>query len=198
MRALLQVTGALVLTATMTAGHADAVGVSGTVRDVAVIQDGAGSTRILFRASSAVSDLSEAIVSKAHLTITTTGIADARTLRVRVYPVTTVGWNPLGVSWTGWSRPGGDYDEELFASAELDFARGGATASFDVTAILKEVLESGMTADGFLLTVDPADGTGIASGDLTRFGTLAAATLDVQYRRVPAALVAREGRSPGS
>jgi hypothetical protein len=163
-----------------------------------VIQDAAGSARILFRAPSTISDLSEAIVSKAHLTITTTGIAEARTLRVRVYPVTAVGWNPLGVSWTGWTRPGGDYDEELFASAELDFARGGATASFDVTAILKEVLESGMAADGFLLTVDPADGTGIASDDLTRFGTLSTATLDVQYRRVPAAQLAREGRSPGS
>jgi hypothetical protein len=198
MRALLRVTVALFLTVSLNAADAHAAGVRGAVRDVAVIQDGAGSARILFRASSTISDLSEAIVSKAHLAITTTGAAEARALRVRVYSVTTVGWNSLGATWTGWSGPGGDYDEELFASAELDFARGGATATFDVTAILKEVLESGMTADGFLLTVDPADGTGIASGDLTRFGTLSTATLDVQYRKVPGALLAREGRAPGS
>jgi len=191
MRGLLWVTGALLVAASIYGNDASAAGVRGAVRDVAVIQDGAGSARILFRASTAVSDLSEAIISKAHLTIATTGLPDARTLRVRVYPLTAVGWSPLGASWSGWTRPGGDYDEELFASAELDLAGGGATATFDVTAILKEVVEEGLTADGFLLTVDPVAGTGISVADLTRFGTLTGATFDVSYRNVPAALLSR-------
>jgi hypothetical protein len=162
------------------------------------MQDGAGSSRIVFRASSSVTGLTDAIVSKALLTVATTGAPESRRARVRVYPVTAVGWNPAGVTWSGWSRPGGDYDEELFASAELDFTRGAATAVFDVTAIVKEVLESGMTADGFLLTADPVEGAGIPLADAARFGTLSSATLDVTYHRVPAALLARERARAGS
>lgn len=189
MRAFLAIVSAAAMSTPATAVHA--AGLRGAVRDVAVMQDGAGSARIVFRAATSVSGLSEAILSRAQLTVTTSGVAGARILRVRIYPVTTVGWSPLGVSWTAWARPGGDYDEELFASAELDFTRGSATATFDVTAILKEVLESGMTADGFLLTVDPADGTGIGVTDLPRFGTLAGATFDLSYRHMPAGLLSR-------
>jgi hypothetical protein len=86
---------------------------------------------------------------------------------------------------------GGDFDEELFATADVDLSRGPASAVFDVTTILKEVLESGMTADGFLLTVDPVDGAGIPVTDLTRFGALATATFDVHYRPLPPGLVAK-------
>jgi hypothetical protein len=161
------------------------------VQDFTVIQDGRGSARILFRAGPAVAGLTNTSISHASLTFTTAGTPDTRRLRLRIYPVTTA-WSALGVSWTtGWNRAGGDYDEEIFTAADLDLSSGTATAVFDVTGILKEVLESGMTADGFILTVDPVGGVGVSVADLTRFGTLGTASFDVRYRNVPPGRLSR-------
>ncbi|HMB69182.1 MAG TPA: hypothetical protein VKU85_07710 [bacterium] len=174
------------------AAGAVAANLTDGVRDVTVIQDASGNGRILFRAGNVLSGLTEAAVSKALLTVSMSGEASARTLPLRVHPVTTESWTAGSVDWTaGWSRAGGDFDDEVFA-AEVNLARGGAAVVFDVTAILKEVIEAGMTADGFLLTVDPATGIGIPSADLGRFGTLSGATLEVTYRPLPAGLLARE------
>jgi hypothetical protein len=165
----------------------------GAVRDVAVIQDGRGAARILLRADAAITGLADVAISQATLTVTTAGIPEARTLRLRVYPITTTGWT-LSASWTGgWSRAGGDYDEEMFATADVDLSTGAGAAVFDVTSMLKEVLEAEMTADGFLITVDPVDGAGIPVTDLVRFGTLATATFDVRYRNVPPGRPSRIG-----
>jgi hypothetical protein len=71
------------------------------------------------------------------------------------------------------------------AGSRLPAGRRNGVGVVDMTSMLKDVLESGMTADGFLLTVDPVDGVGIPVTDLTRFGTLATATFDVRYRNVP-------------
>jgi hypothetical protein len=166
--------------------------VADTVQDVTVIQDGAGSARILFRAGPAVTGLTGTSISQATLTLTTAGLPAARGLRLHLHPVTTP-WSAAGASWTsGWSRAGGDIDEEVFATAEVDFTRGTGTAVFDVTGVLKEMLEAGMTADGFILTVNPVDGMGIPVADVARFGTLATATFDLRYRKAPPLRIALE------
>ncbi|HMB68322.1 MAG TPA: hypothetical protein VKU85_03390, partial [bacterium] len=138
--------------------------------------------RLLFREGAAVAALPDVTIWKATLSVPVTGTPADRTVSLRLHPITAA-WSPLGTDWNaGWTRAGGDYDEELFATAEVNYGSGTATAVFDVTAILKETLEHGMFADGYLLTVDPKDGAGLSVADLTRFGTLAGATLDVKYR----------------
>jgi hypothetical protein len=98
----------------------------------------------------------------------------------------TANWNPLTVDWTtSWTRPGGDFDDELYARTRVDLARGATTATLDVTTIVKEVVEAGMSADGFILSVVPREGDGICVEDLARLAGLASATLAVSYVKMP-------------
>jgi hypothetical protein len=99
----------------------------------------------------------------------------------------TTNWNPLTVDWTtSWTRAGGDFDDELYARTRVDLGRGATTATLDVTTIVKEFVEGGMSADGFILSVAPSEGDGIRVEDLARFADLAGATLAVLYVKMPA------------
>jgi hypothetical protein len=122
------------------------------------------------------------------------GQGENRTLPLVIHPVMT-DWNPGTVAWeTGWNRPGGDFDEELFARAELNLGRGAGQVSVDVTSILKEIVEDGYTCHGFLLTVDRSEGIGFSEADLARVANLGNARLDVSYRAVPPVTQAVESR----
>jgi hypothetical protein len=106
-----------------------------------------------------------------------------RAFELWIHPVTRA-WNPGTVEWRrGWSRPGGDFDDELPSIAQLDLRTPVSEVAFDVTGIMKEILESGMEAHGFLLTVAPADGIGLRVDDLPRFAGLANAGLELKYRQ---------------
>jgi hypothetical protein len=77
-------------------------------------------------------------------------------------------------------------DVDLSASSEV---------RIDVTAVMKEVLEEGLDVDGFILTVDPRDGAGIASDDLSAFSGLSGSTLEMTYRKSPPAPGQRGART---
>ncbi len=183
MRTILAVAGVL-----LTVSGALAAELSRGVRDVTTIQNEAGQGRILFRA-----DLPEEpgaiAVRRAILTVPVTaadgaGDRTSRRLDLRVYPVTRA-WSAGSADWaTGWSRPGGDFDPDVYGHADADVGRGG-TVQFDVTVAVKEILEHGMEAHGFLLTVAPDTGEGIASDDRASLEGFAGATLEVQYRELP-------------
>jgi hypothetical protein len=89
------------------------------------------------------------------------------------------------ISCSSWSRPGGDFDDLLYSRSELDLARGGGAVNFDLTAVLKEIVEEGAFADGLIVTVDPEEGEGIRGQDLPRLEALGAASLEIKYRQVP-------------
>ncbi|MFN8178133.1 MAG: hypothetical protein U0167_09395 [bacterium] len=155
---------------------------TGGLQDVAVIQDGHGAARILFRLSNQVRTLSQIRVWKATLRVPLAGLPAGRELRLRAYPVTAA-WNPSTVSWTGWRRPGGDFDDEVFAERTVDLRTGPTEVVLDVTGLVKEVVERRMPGDGFILSVDPRSGVGLPVADLPRFVGLGAATLQVTYRK---------------
>lgn len=67
-------------------------------------------------------------------------------------------------------------------AAEADLSTGVALVEF--TPLVREVVEEGRTAYGFLLTLDPADGVGIPAEDAPRFLGISNASLDVSYMRV--------------
>lgn len=162
--------------------HADDRGA--TLRDVAVIQNDQGAIRVLFR-TDGLEGLGNVAISRATLTIPTVGVVQDRAVELRVYPVTRA-WDPGSVDWyAGWDRPGGDFDEEVVSVARLDLRSAMPEAVFDVTGPMKEILESEMEADGFILTVAPTEGDGLLIDDLPRFGGLAAASLDIAYRKTP-------------
>jgi hypothetical protein len=161
---------------------AHAAGVDRAIYDVAYIDDGEGASRILFRVGD-LSDLGHFVVSSATLNVTLAGSAEARALDLRIHNVTT-DWNAGSVSWTsGWTRPGGDFDDEVYASSRLDLSRGATTASIDLTPLLKETYEAGVTPRGYLITLANTDG--LTASDRSRFTNLSTATVSVEAIRVP-------------
>jgi hypothetical protein len=151
---------------------------------VAVIENGEGAARILFRGGG-FEALANVAISRATLTVPVEGLAEDRAIELGIHAVTRA-WDPSTVEWrSGWSRPGGDFDDELLSVARLDLRGGASEMAFDVTALLKEIVESGREAHGFILTVTPADGVGLRVEDLPRFAGLANAALEVKYRALP-------------
>lgn len=176
--------GALLATVLVVAagtGSAPAATLSVGLRDVATIDDGSGESRVLFRAAP-FSLPSNAVISRATLTFSTTASPTRERIGLQVHPVAAV-WDPATVDWsTAWSRPGGDYEEDFFGLSSVTLDRAG-TASIDVTSVLKQVLEEGMFADGFILTV-PGYGTrGLPSETVSRLN-VSGGSLSIAYRRV--------------
>lgn len=113
------------------------------------------------------------------------GADEGGVLPLRIYPVTTP-WNAGAVDWEGgWTRPGGDFPEDLFARAEIELGRNGGTGIIDLTALVKEILEDGFVADGLLVTIDPNFGEGIRVADLAKLEGLASGRLEISSRAVP-------------
>jgi hypothetical protein len=104
--------------------------------------------------------------------------------QIQVHPITTT-WTAGAVTWTsGWQKPGGDIDADLYSRRDIDLSKGRQQVGLDLTGLLKEQIEEGMFADGFLLTVPPYVGEGIPAAALTRYVSVANATLAVTYREV--------------
>jgi hypothetical protein len=153
-----------------------------TIEDYAVMEDGSGSCRLLFRLDGVEPD-EEVVVARARLSFVMSGQPAARSLRLCLCPVTSQ-WAPGTVSWQGWRTPGGDYDEELVAFADVDLAQGATEIFFDVTPTIREIVQSGRSLHGFLLSVRPEEGVGLAVGDATRFSGLPQGSLELSYRKV--------------
>jgi hypothetical protein len=75
--------------------------------------------------------------------------------------------------------------DEVYTRTEVDLARGAHTLGLDLTGPVKEALEEGRTLHGFMIRVPPYAGEGIRVEDISRFGSLASARVDVTYRVIP-------------
>jgi hypothetical protein len=173
-------------------GAAPAAELTRGVTDVTTIADGQGAARMLFRLASAI-DVPNIAIRSAQLTFQVSGSASERKVPLRIHPVTAE-WSAGAAGWTGWSRDGGDFDEDLFGRVEVDLS-SSSEVRIDVTGLMKELLEAGLEADGFILTVDPREGLGIASGDVSSFSGLSGATLEMTYRKSPPAPGQRGARA---
>jgi hypothetical protein len=159
------------------------------LRDVAAVQDGRGSARVLFRPA-ALPAFEGVTVESARLTIPYSGEVDPRRLELRVCPVTE--------RWQGNGRWDTAFDRELYARATLDLRRGGGVMTFDLKVALREMAEYGLSTDGFVLTAVSASG-GLPVGDLSRLGSLSGAMLRIETSQLPsgrpsAEWLARRGR----
>ncbi len=151
------------------------------VRDLAVIQDGRGAARMLFRINAL--DLDEnTLIRRASLSVPITTLPQERDLTLRLYPLSR-SWG-AGASWsTPWTTAGGDFDRELYSEARVDLRSGSGVAVFDVTSLLKEILEEEVFADGFLLTDVTGGASGIRLTDVAAL-QLTTAALKVSTRTV--------------
>jgi hypothetical protein len=171
----------VLLLAALTFGTAGAMERTLTPSDVTVLQDGRGQSRLVFRLPD-IAPGERIAVSSAQVVVSLAGAPAERRLRLRVHPLTR-DWSGGSATWTSpWSRPGGDIDEDAYIAADVDLRSG--VAVLDVTPLVKEVVEEGWPAHGFLLTRDPADGVGVPAEDASRFGALSGATVSVRYVRV--------------
>ena len=175
---------ALAAMAVLMASSADAEQRSWDFRDVtAIVEPETGVGRVLFRANLEVPDPHVA-VRRALVRVPLGTLEISRDMTLRIHPVTRE-WARGGVTWTsGWSRPGGDFEDLLHGRAEVAEGRQDELI-FDVTIMAKEILEYGAPNLGFLLTIDPGEGLGVPGADLVRLGSLSGARLEVEYRRTP-------------
>jgi hypothetical protein len=153
------------------------------VQDVAVITNDAGEGRILIRTQD-IGDMRSAVLGRATLILPAGGNVEQRRLHVQVHPITRT-WDAYGVDWnSGWSRPGGDYLDDVYARCTIDLAAAAGTIGIDVTNIVLEILDGSVEAHGFLLTVPPHDGNGLPPADLVRFQGVRDGRLEISYRTV--------------
>jgi hypothetical protein len=157
------------------AGQASAERLSRAVSDVTTTADGRGGSRVLLRWDP---QLGEGVaVRKATLRFDRSGDAVARSLTLRVYPVT-----------AAWADGAGSvaFDTDLWSHGRVDLAESGPVI-VDVTTLVKEMVEGGMRTYGFLIAADGAEEEGLRSADLARLAGLSSATIDVTWRKVPPA-----------
>lgn len=145
------------------------------VTDVTAVTDGEGSTRILFRAGP-TERMENVAVRRAWLRWTT-GSGEGQRVALQVHAMGTE-WNSGGASWNTSEA----LNAEVYSRQEIEVG-GSREVRLDVTRLVKEVLEHGAAAEGFVLTV--GEGTGLRSGTVEALGDLSQATLEVEYRRVP-------------
>jgi hypothetical protein len=156
------------------------------IEDMTTVEDGAGNARVFFKMADPGS-LGYVAISRASIQFDLTGTPRSGRLGLRVHPVAAA-WSPGAVAWST------DFDESVYGRTELDLGRSGP-ASLDITLLVKEVLESGATSFGFVLTTQTTEGAGLQVADLSRFANLGSASVEIKYRKTPMPLALRD-RSP--
>ena len=156
--------------------------------DVTAVTSQRGAVRVLFR-TAALPSMERELIESAVLTVPYSGAAAERSMELRVCPVTE--------SWSGGGRFDVRFDDELYARGDFDLRRGSGVMTFDVTVPLREILEEGMSADGFVLT-GMRVGDGIPGADVVRIAGLPGAvlhlrTIELPSGRPPARWLARHG-----
>jgi hypothetical protein len=156
------------------------------VEDMTTVEDGAGNARVFFRMADPGS-LGYVAISRASIQFDLAGTPRSGRLGLRVHPVAAT-WSPAAVAWST------DFDESVYCRTEVNLDRSGPV-SLDITLLVKEILESGSTSFGFVLTTQATEATGLQMTDLSRFANLGSATVEIKCRRTPPPLALRN-RSP--
>lgn len=160
----------LVLLSIAAVASASADQLARQITDVATDEVASGRSRIVFSCDTSMLG-DDAVVRQALLRFELAGEAVERTVSLRVHPLTS-------------SRGGGAlaYDEGQWARASVDLSRSGSVV-VDLTPLVKEIVEWERPAYGFLVTVDPAEGDGLASSEASRLAGIADGTLDIRWRK---------------
>lgn len=157
-------------------GQASAERLTSPITDVTAVSDARGGSRVLFRWAPALDG--DVAILKATLRFEPSGEPVARALTVRVYPVT-----------AAWAGPGDvSFDADVWSYGHLDLAAHGPVI-LDMTTVVKDLIEGGRDAHGFMLAADGAEEEGLSQVDLSRLTGLSTATIDVVWRKTSGAPV---------
>jgi hypothetical protein len=163
----------VVLVATLLATQAMAERLVRPVTDVTTIGGPVGACQVAFRCDPTITGGNVA-VRQALVRFDLQGEPEDRALTVRVYPVT--------APWS-FGVPRVVYDAELWSRTEVDLRHSGPVV-MDLTNLVKEIVEHGMTSYGFVVAAGPA-AEGMTQGEAARFSGLSSATMEVTWRRTP-------------
>lgn len=160
--------------ASLLTGPASAERLTSAVSDVTATSDSRGGSRVLFHWAPEFDR--DVAVRKATLRFEPSGEPVARALTVRVYPVT--------APWAG----SGDvsFDADIWSYGHLNLADRGPVI-LDVTTVVKDLVEGGRRAYGFVVAADGAEEEGLSQADLARLAGLSNATIDVVWRKTSGA-----------
>jgi hypothetical protein len=144
------------------------------VTDVTQSADERGGSRILFRWDPSVAE-GDVAVRKAVLRFDLRGEAREESVTLRVHPVL-----------SAWADGRGTvvFDEARWSHAEIDLRRTGPVV-IDVTNLVKEVVEEGLSTHGFLVRTDASHAEGLSASDLARLSGLSSGVIEVVWRKVP-------------
>ncbi len=147
------------------------------------IQREDGEARVLFRVPG-LAELTGQFVTGATLEIPLARAAAERDVDVYLFAVSQ-DWTDGAVSWTSpWRIPGGEWDLDHYAIANLGPRNGTGVLRFDVSTLVRAMVDGDVPAHGFILTAGPAEGVGrFRPEDLAALGDLSNATLSVSFHR---------------
>lgn len=156
-----------------------------------VIHDAEGRSRVLFRLEG-IEPAERTGVLRASLSFTPSPTSQRKSARLRIHAVTRP-WTDGAVDWdSGWTRPGGDYDEAAYIPFDVDLGESPGTIQVDITALAQALVKGEIEPHGFLLMPDPEEKIGIDSADIGAFESWGTATVTIVTRQVPTRSVRRD------
>ena len=102
-------------------------------------------------------------------------------LGVQLHPLTSA-WSAQNASWTaGWTKAGGDFDQEVASPALLTNQNAGAV-SIDVYLSIREILANQRSNYGFIIVPERAEGVALKPIAANEGARLANSKLILAYR----------------
>ena len=153
-----------------------------SISGVQAIRRTDGEGRVLFRVPE-LTALSGQFVTSASLEIPLRrGVAVERDVDVYLFALSQA-WSDGAATWDSpWRIPGGEWPVDDYGVAHIRSGRQGAVLHFDVSTLVRAIVDGEAPPHGFILTAGPAEGVGrFLPGDLSALGDLAGATLHVSY-----------------
>jgi hypothetical protein len=154
------------------------------IEGIRAIDNGEGATRVMLKFGP-LEGLEDMAITRAYVAVSTAERGElSRPIVVQVHPINRE-WTPEAVSWAaGWRRPGGDFEDEMYARAELGPSAVAGELRIDVESLVRE-MQSGTRFHGFVLTTAPYRGIGLRAPELLRLAGLSEPRLVVEYEAMP-------------
>ncbi len=177
------------LLALLGVGHADELTLE--MLEVAVMTSEMGESRVLFRTEDWAAT-SSTVVTSASLTLPSSGWSEADSseasglFAIQVLPVSEA-WSSIGAEWDErWlDASRGSFGVETYARELIDPSRAARSDfSLDLTGVVKQAIDDGTFANGFLLAVPASEGSGLDERELGAFASLGRARLTIRFKNV--------------
>ena len=151
---------------------------------VRAIDNGEGESRILLRFRT-IDGLQDMAIARAYLAIGSERSAGiAAPIVLQVHPILR-DWSEGTATWTaGWSRPGGDFHDEIYVRHTVHPEDLGREIRIDVESLIRE-MRYGTPFYGFAITAAPYKGVGLRTVEMQGLAGLTSTRLVIEYEAIP-------------